>query len=336
MKEALLDILNRFSGTRVAVIADIIADEFVYGEISRISREAPVLILRHREDRILPGGGGNAIYNLSSLGAEPVPFGSIGRDEGGEAILREFRDAGIPTNCIAVDKSRRTTRKTRILASLPHSNRQQVLRIDREEPVELPAGGLDHFLGRILPTCSGLLISDYGLGCAPPSLAAHPALRSFRRTRPVTVDSRHRILGFPGLTAATPNEGEVESAIGVKIGDDPAALDRAGRSMLRRLQSQAILITRGNRGMSLFESGERPVHIPIYGGEEIADVTGAGDTVIAVFTLALACGASFHEAAVLANYAGGLVVMKRGTATVNREELTAAIEADEPLEDVRP
>lgn len=333
-RDRLLSILDRFPRARVAVIADLIADEFLYGQITRVSREAPVLILKHMEGKIVPGGGGNAVFNLRSLGASPVPFGCVGRDEAGNALIAAFRTAGITTAHIARVRGQSTTRKTRILAGLPHSNRQQVLRIDREVPVSVEQGGLGNFLGDVLPGCSGLLISDYGIGAVPVELASNNALIGFANRRPVTVDSRYKILEFTGLTAATPNEGEVEAALGLHIGDDCRLLERAGRRMLERLRCQAVVITRGNKGMCVIERGRRPCHIPIYGGEEIADVTGAGDTVIASFTLALCCGASFREAAEIANYAGGIVVMKRGTATVNLEELRAAIEGDRNLPDL--
>lgn len=325
----LLTLLDRFPGTRVAVVADLIADEFLYGQISRVSREAPVLILRHSETRIVPGGGGNAVYNLRALGALPVPFGCVGRDDAGNALIAAFRAAGITTRHIGRIRGGTTTRKTRILASLPHSNRQQVLRIDREASVPPREADIDAFARNIVPTCGGLLLSDYGVGSVPATIAAHPAIRAFVRRRPVTVDSRYDLLRFTRLTAATPNEGEVAAALGGQIGDDPEALSRAGRRLLSRLQSQAVIITRGNKGMSVFERGKKPAHIPIYGGEEITDVTGAGDTVIATFTLALCCGASFVEAAQIANYAGGIVVMKRGTATVSLDELRTAVRDDQ-------
>lgn len=321
----LLGILDGFAGTRVAVIGDLIADEFLYGQITRVSREAPVLILRRAESRIVPGGGGNAVANLRALGAAPIPFGCVGRDEAGRALVEYFKSARIETTHIERGSEITTTTKTRIFASLPHSNRQQILRIDREGAARPSADRLKTYMKQILPKCRGLLISDYGVGGFSTLLTSDPAIASFAASRPVTVDSRYELLAYKGLTAATPNEGEVEEALGLRIGDSQEILERAGRRMLDRLQSQAVVITRGNKGMSVFERKRKPVHIPIYGGEEIADVTGAGDTVIAAFTLALCCGASFHQAAQIANFAGGLVVMKRGTATVGIDELRDAI-----------
>jgi rfaE bifunctional protein kinase chain/domain len=169
-----------------------------------------------------------------------------------------------------------------------------------------------------------VLVSDYGLGLLDPRLVRAAIAFARRRRVPVTVDSRHSLLAFRGMTAVTPNEPEVEAALGVRIGHDRARLEAAGRTLLRRLGAQAVLITRGSDGMALFAPARRPLHIPIYGSDQVADVTGAGDTVIATFTLALAAGATPAEASLLANYAGGIVVMKRGTATVSAQELHAA------------
>jgi rfaE bifunctional protein kinase chain/domain len=180
--------------------------------------------------------------------------------------------------------------------------------------------------------CDGVLLSDYGSGLVTPDLAAALQRVLERRTRrrrvPVVIDSRYDLLRYRGVTACTPNESEVEQALGVRLDEDPDALERAGRQLLRALRTEAVLITRGSRGMALFQPKQPTIHVPIFGSDEVADVTGAGDTVIATFTLALAAGASFYEAARLANYAGGLVVMKRGTATVGARELADAIDSD--------
>jgi D-glycero-beta-D-manno-heptose-7-phosphate kinase len=172
-----------------------------------------------------------------------------------------------------------------------------------------------------------VLMSDYGSGLVTPALARRvsAALRAARHPIPVLIDSRYRLLEYRGLTACTPNESEVEQALGVRINDNARALELAGRQLLEQTAMQAVLITRGGRGMALFVPGAPTVHIPIHGSDEIADVTGAGDTVMATMTLALAAGATFEAAARLANYAGGIVVMKRGTATVSKQELRAAV-----------
>jgi rfaE bifunctional protein kinase chain/domain len=229
----------------------------------------------------------------------------------------------------------RTPVKTRILAGGVHSAKQQVVRIDRETGWPLAEAVSRAFAAKLtaaVAECDGVLLSDYGSGLVTPSLATTiqkaVTSRARRRPVPVLVDSRYRLLEFSGLTACTPNESEVEHALGIQIDDDLAVLEKAGRLLLRKTRSQAVLVTRGSRGMALFQPRQPTIHVPISGSDEVADVTGAGDTVIATFALALASGASFYEATRLANYAGGVVVMKRGTATVSARELVAAIEAD--------
>jgi rfaE bifunctional protein kinase chain/domain len=334
-KHRYLDLLNRFRGCPIAVYGDLVADEFVYGEISRISREAPVLILRHKESRIVPGGGANAVNNLSALGALPVPVGVLGIDHAGQELRRHFSRLKIPLSFIQKSGEYQTPTKTRFSAGSVHSSQQQVLRIDKEtvfEHTEKTQTVTIRLLERVLKECRGILISDYGFGFVAPQIVRTISQRN-KRNLPITLDSRFNLLDFQGLTAATPNEPEVEAALAIKIGTNTALLEHSGRKLLKKLKMKALLITRGRDGMALFESGKKSVRIPIYGTDEIADVTGAGDTVIAVFTLALAAGASFFEAARLSNYAGGIVVMKQGTATVSADELRQAILEDQALKE---
>jgi rfaE bifunctional protein kinase chain/domain len=330
----LLSVLDRFSGRRVLVVGDVIADEFVYGEVARVSREAPVLILKYDATELVAGGAGNAANNVASLGGRAALAGMVGTDVEGNRLLRGF-SRGVDRRQVVRAREYRTPVKTRILAGGAHSAKQQLVRIDRETGWPLSAEVSRTFeakLTRALGECDAVLLSDYGSGLVTPSLAAaiQRALDKRVRTRsvPVLVDSRYRLLDYKGLTACTPNESEVERALGIHIDDDLEALERAGRTLLRRTGMRAVLITRGSRGMALFQPKQPTVHVPIFGSAEVTDVTGAGDTVIATCALALASGASFVEAARLANYAGGLVVMKRGTATVSAAELRAAIAAD--------
>jgi len=327
-------IVEAFPKVTVTVLADLVADEFVFGEISRVSREAPVLILRHRDRKVVPGGGANAIYNLADLGVNVLPVGVVGDDEPGRLLLRAFRHKHIPVSGVLKDKSYTTVTKTRILAGFPHTAGQQVVRLDRE-PGEGPNAHLRREL--ILATreyaraSDALLVSDYGYGAATPAL-----LNSIRERRgldkvPVMLDSRHRMLEFSGVTAATPNEAEVEEALGTRIGNDWERLVAAGTQIAGEMKLDSLLITRGKDGMVAFPQRHKPVDIPIYGSDEVADVTGAGDTVIATFTAALATGAGAEEAAHLANYAGGIVVMKQGTATVSQQELLQALEKAPPV-----
>jgi rfaE bifunctional protein kinase chain/domain len=226
----------------------------------------------------------------------------------------------------------RTPVKTRILAGGIHSAKQQVVRIDRrsEGISDAHRTAAERAATRALASADAVLVSDYGSGLVTPGFvrAINARARSARRPKPVLLDSRYALTRYSGLTACTPNESEVEQVLGITIDDRLPVLERAGRALLKRTRMKAVLITRGSRGMALFEPDTRTVHIPIFGSDQIADVTGAGDTVMATMTLALAVGASFEEAARLANFAGGLVVMKRGTATVSADELRAAIQSD--------
>ena len=322
-------IVQSFSKISVLVVADMIADEFVSGEIARVSREAPVLILRHRERTLVPGGGANAVMNLAALGVTALPVGLVGDDEAGRSLLQIFRRQKISVSGISRIKGYTTTTKTRVLAFSAHSSRQQVVRIDREcealsdsHPALLE---LVNSAREYAPAADAVLLSDYGYGAVTPRIYNLIRARGVLGETPVTLDSRYRLLEYDGITAATPNEGEVEESLGVSIGDDRARLLEAGAELLRQMRLEALVITRGGDGMMTFERRETPVEIPIFGANQVVDVTGAGDTVIATYTAALAAGASNYEAAKLANYAGGLVVMKRGTATISQGELLAVL-----------
>jgi rfaE bifunctional protein kinase chain/domain len=324
-------LLARFSGRRVLVLADLVADEFLYGRIDRVSREAPVLILRYDGTDVRLGGGANAVHNLRSLGAMPIPVGVLGRDPAGRRLRQLLREAGISDRRVVTDSSYTTPVKTRIMAGGAHSTKQQVVRIDRSTRLldgSAARASALRSLGELKGGLDAVLVSDYGFGFLTPDLVESAVARARALGVPVTVDSRYELLRFRGMTAATPNELEVEAALGITIGHDRRRLEAAGRTLLRRLGARAVLVTRGSDGMALFEPRRPPLHIPVHGTDQVADVTGAGDTVIAAFTLALAAGASPAEAGLLANYAGGLVVMKRGTATVTQDELREAVAAD--------
>ena len=333
MTTRLLTLLDSFARLRVAVIGDLIADEFIYGRVARVSREAPVLILQYDSTEIVPGGAGNAANNVASLGARASIIGFAGDDEPGKRLRAMLRR--VDTSSVLTPRGYCTPVKTRILAGGVHSAKQQIVRIDRvvsTEYDEKSRAQLQRAAVKAAAQCDAILLSDYGTGLVTPALAE--ALSGSgngtagRRIVPILIDSRYDLLKFRGLTACTPNESEVENVLGTKIGDNTKLLERAGRELLKRTKMTAVLITRGSRGMAVFEPNRPTVHVPIHGSDEVADVTGAGDTVIATMTLAIAAGGSFHEAARLANYAAGIVVMKRGTATVSSEELRQTILAD--------
>jgi D-glycero-beta-D-manno-heptose-7-phosphate kinase len=327
-------IVESFPKITVTVLGDLVADEFVFGEISRVSREAPVLILKHRDRKVLPGGGANAIYNLADLGVNVLPVGVVGDDEPGKWLLRAFRHKRIPVSGVLKDKSYSTVTKTRILAGFAHTAGQQVVRLDREPP-----DGPNPHLRRELVLAArqygrasdALLVSDYGYGAATPRLLNEIREKRGLEKIPVTLDSRYRMLEFSGISAATPNESEVEEVLGIRIGNDWSRLVAAGDQILGEMKLESLVITRGRDGMVAFPRRHKPIDLPIFGSDEVTDVTGAGDTVIATLTAALAAGASTEEAAQLANYAGGIVVMKRGTATVRQQELLQAIEKAPPV-----
>ena len=333
-KERLLALVDGFSSRRVLIVGDLIADEFIYGEVARVSREAPVLILKYDATEMVAGGAGNAANNVAALGGRARLAGLVGTDPEGRRLLASF-SRGVERTQIVRSRAYRTPVKTRILAGGVHAARQQVVRIDRETGWPLTPDVSRAFaknVAALADSCDAVVLSDYGLGLVTPLLAdairRAVARRRRRRAVPVLVDSRHRLSDYRGLTICTPNESEVEQLLGVSIDDDLDVLERAGRLMLRRSRMEAVLVTRGSRGMALFQDRQPTVHIPIFGSDEVTDVTGAGDTVIAACALALAAGASFYEAARLANYAGGLVVMKRGTATVSGRELGDAVTSD--------
>ena len=327
-------LLEAFRGRRVLVVADLVADEFLSGRVERVSREAPVLILQYDGTEVRLGGGANAVHNIHTLGGKPIPLGVLGGDDHGRRLRTLLKETGVGSRLVVTDAAYVTPVKTRILAGGVHSAKQQMVRIDKATRLaeKSPARravlqALHDFPGRV----DAVLVSDYGFGLLTPELVERAVALARKRRIPVTVDSRFGLLGFKGMTAVTPNEQEVEAALGISIGNDLDHLEAAGRTLLRRLGVQAVVITRGGDGMAVFEPGQATLHIPIYGSDQVTDVTGAGDTVIATFTLALSAGASPAEAALLANYAGGIVVMKRGTATVSAAELDRAVAQDHSL-----
>jgi rfaE bifunctional protein kinase chain/domain len=289
------------------------------------------VILRFSREDLLPGGAGNAAANVRSLGGEPVAVGIVGADDDGRALRRALRERGIDDTGLVEEEEYRTPAKTRILGGAPSAIKQQIVRYDVEgDPASTAAGrrSLERAAARARDA-SGAMLSDYGYGAVGPDAVA--ALRAALPAKaPISVDSRHRLRRFAGVDAATPNEEELEEIAGARL-DSDAAFDRAADALRSEIGCSSLLVTRGSRGMALYDGGGSPRRIPVHGGDQVADVTGAGDTVLAAFSLALAAGATPLEAALLADFAGGIVVMKMGTATVTQEELTAAIESDRTL-----
>jgi len=332
-RERLLALIPAFSGRRLVVAGDYVLDRFVYGHPKRVSREAPVLILRFWKEEHLPGGAGNTAANVRSLGGIPLPVGALGEDDAGRILRRILEERGISTEGLLDAAGYETPTKTRILGGAPHSIKQQIVRYDREAALPRDpriGAALSERLGRLARGAAGAILSDYGYGAISPRDVA-PLRSALAPGAPILVDSRHGLAFYAGADAVTPNEEELEEAAGFSIGDSDEALARAARQMAERVGCRTVLVTRGSRGMTLFDGPGAPHTIPVHGTDQVADVTGAGDTVLAAFSLALASGATAAEAALLANFAGGVVVMKMGTATLTPDELREAILSDRSI-----
>jgi rfaE bifunctional protein kinase chain/domain len=326
LPEHLLEIVSRFAERKLLIVGDSIADKFLTGSIARVSREAPVFILRHESTETVPGGAANCALNLAALGAKVSLISLAGADDAGRALREKLSAAGVNVEGLLLSDKFQTTTKVRILAGHAHAAKQQVIRVDYEDaPLKDTSvrASLSALLKSGLTAADAIIISDYNYG-----LVDEHTIELVRETQaakniPVLVDSRFRLSDFSGFTAATPNEDEVENLIGAPI-TSSEELERAASRLKEALRYKALLVTRGRRGMMLLSGEDGALHIPAVGAQAV-DGTGAGDTVIATFALALASGASFAAAAQLANHAGGLVVMKRGTASITAAELEHAI-----------
>lgn len=316
-------IIGRFKGKRICVIGDIIADVYIFGKPYRLSREAPVVVVKYEEETVCPGSAGNTINNLLALGAQVFPVGFIGEDNAGNRLMEYFsRYKTIATDGLIRHKGETVT-KTRILAGDTHTSKQQVIRIDKDSNKPLSQQERALFtkkLAEIAPSMDAFIVSDYGHGTVDNRTIE--IMRNMAKDRVVVGDSRYNLSAFKGLTIITPNESEAYSLSSM---DEGREIEAVGGKIMDFMDTAALLITRGNKGMSLFLKDGKVHHIPISGTDDVTDVTGAGDTVCAALTLSLAGGADFYTASRIANYAAGIVVMKRGTATVNAQELKAIL-----------
>ena len=331
LQERLLNIVRRFHERKLLIVGDSIADKFLYGSISRVSREAPVFILRHELTETVPGGAANCALNLAALGAKVSLISMAGNDEAGNTLRDKLSAAGVNVAGLVLSDKVQTTTKVRILAGHSHANKQQVIRVDYEDAPLKDLALRETIKGHLQSQLAGadaVIISDYNYGLVDNGVAE--LIRETRESRniPVLVDSRFRLTEFAGFTAATPNEDEVEHLIGTPV-DSTESLEASATRLRRELQLDALLVTRGSRGMMLLAENAEPLHIRAVGAKQAVDGTGAGDTVIATFALALASASSFADAAHLANHAGGIVVMKRGTASVTAAELEHSINDSE-------
>lgn len=323
-KPQLSEILDKCSQARVLVVGDLTLDEFLTGQVERVSREAPVLILRHETTKQTPGGGANAVYNLAKLGAQVKVAGLVGKDDQGQVLRRLFELAGIATEGMLLDPDRPTVTKTRISGHARQSVTQQIVRIDRKSD-ELPnldvQMQLAEYIRQEIATVDAVVCSDYGDG-----VFTRPVIEAVLSHKRTIVDTQRELQRYKGATLFTPNLPEAERAVGYEIAS-PQSLTKAGRDLLALTQAGQILITRGEEGMSLFDRNGEEQHIPAFNRTDVFDVTGAGDTVVAALTLSLCAGASFWEAAVLGNLAASIVVRQFGTATTTPQEMKAALQA---------
>lgn len=317
--------IEQFKGKSVAIIGDIVADQFLSGTITRVSREAPVFIMRHDETETRPGGAANAAVNVASLGGDPLLVGIVGADASGDLLISELEIRNINVSNILRTSDFRTITKIRVLAGHQHAPRSQVIRIDHEPSgiitAEIKKAILEN-AEAVLAIADAVVISDYGYGASGSDVFEHCLAIANQRGIPILVDSRFRLSEFRGATAGTPNQEEVENLLG------GAMTDTGCERLSQELGYRALLVTCGNKGMRLYQQDVTSIDIPAVGSSTAVDVTGAGDTVIATFALGLAAGLSFEEAALIANHSGGIVVMKKGTASVSVEELTCALEME--------
>ncbi|MCX8044324.1 MAG: bifunctional ADP-heptose synthase [Desulfobacterota bacterium] len=324
----LLQYIRTFSQSRICVIGDLTADIYIYGKPYRLSREAPVVVIRYDGEYLVPGGAANTVNNLLDLGAHVYPIGILGNDKPGTQLFCLLGAKCRYMDGVMLDPNYMTIMKTRILAGDDNTTKQQVLRVDRDHTQPISSDLQHHivsYIEQIQNDVDAFIVSDYGYGLFTKRILA--CLKKVSRNKLLIVDSRYHMREFKGATIVTPNLAEAEYVTGITI-SDTQSLNRAGERLLKIVKSQAVLITMGNKGMTLFEHDKKPLHIPVVGNDTISDVTGAGDTVVALMALALSAGATFSEAARLANYAASIVVMKPGTATLTPEELIQAITAD--------
>lgn len=323
----LAKVLDNFSGRRVMLVGDLVADHYIRGKSSRISREAPVLILKYQEETVIPGQVGNTAANVAALGGEALLIGVIGNDVRGKQLHSALNTAGVRLDGIITSEAGATLTKTRVLAGGHHTARQQVIRIDDDERLSIIASDRNLILNNMRKAADwadAIIVSDYGYGVVDQQSWELARQISLEQHVPLVLDSRYSLTQWKGATLITPNEEEALAAAGWD-GVSNYNIEDIGAILRDKTQCRHLIITRGNEGMALFESEGTPAHLPVFGSKECTDVTGAGDTVVATATLALAGGAEPSVAMALSNLAGALVVMKLGTATITQSEMKAEL-----------
>lgn len=322
MADLVQAITDIFPQKRVVIAGDLVADQFLHGKIARVSREAPVFILRHEETETRPGGAANAAANIATLGGTAIPIGVVGNDEAGRKLREALKERQVDRDMMIEDLGAMTTTKVRVLAGQSYSVKQQVIRIDYENTIPFSPDIRSQLIDNLRSACDcadAVVVSDYGYGVLSVDLFETAREIAKKHGIPLVVDSRHRLREMKGATSATPNQEEVEQLLGSDLSDADCL------SLCKDLSYESLVVTCGNRGMIIAEAARGIYRMPAIGSTEPVDVTGAGDTVIAAYALGLASGLSFRDAATIANHAGGLVVMKKGTATVSAEELIESL-----------
>ena len=328
MENRFSDILNAMRGKRILILGDMIADVYLTGKISRISREAPVLVLEHQDERVVPGGASNVVHNVATLGGVAVAVGVVGEDKAAKGLREMLSGKGVEVSGLVADVSRPTTAKTRVIAGGRATVSQQIVRIDKEDRSPLSEKiftRLRDFALAAVSRADGAVLSDYGGSVLSDALAAEVISMCQKRGVPTIVDSRYSIRRFVGVDYVKQNDAELSDAMGEELADE-ASLRAAGERLRTELSAKGVLVTRGEKGMTLCLEDGCAVDVPVVDKSEVFDVSGAGDTCVAAFILAIAAGASPEDAARLANVASGIAVRKMGTATVSMEELQTAAE----------
>lgn len=328
-KNKLKSIIHNLGKGRVLVIGDFAIDEMIYGQTHRISREAPVLILKHTHTNIILGGASNAAHNISALNSGKVAaIGVYGDDYHGPILLNALNDAKIDTNYMIKDPSRVTTTKTRISGSSTQSVTQQIVRIDREVTSFINSqveGKIIDNIRKLAPNFDAMLLSDYNIGMMTPTVIEESIKIGKENGLIVAVDAQEKLGRFKGATVMTPNQPDSEKTLGYMITDQDILM-KAGNDLLNKTDSEMMLITRGSEGMVLFDKDGTVSSVPAFNKTDVFDVTGAGDTVVSSFTLALCAGATGAEATIIGNLAASIVVKHFGCATTSIDELSENLE----------
>ncbi|SMC38990.1 bifunctional heptose 7-phosphate kinase/heptose 1-phosphate adenyltransferase [Sporomusa malonica] len=328
MSRSLMQYIDKLQNQKIMIIGDMVADVYLEGKISRISREAPVLILEHSHETVVPGGAANAVHNAAALGGQVYAVGVVGQDNAGKQLTSTLNNKKVNTDGFIVDASRPTITKTRIMAGGQATVRQQIVRVDRESKDPLSPDIekiLLNYIKENIGVMSAVIISDYGSMTVSPAIREQAIAACNLAGIPSIVDSRYNVMAYEGIKLVKQNESEAAASLGLKVLENNSQLQQAAEAMLARLKAEVILITQGPDGMTLYNRNGANTHIPVTNISEVYDVTGAGDTVVATMMLALAAGADYVDAASLANFAAGVVVRKPGTATTTPQELKAAI-----------